>query len=181
MSLSQARVPASPAMVVILAALADPSCLHATSAAVSSHPSAQIGLNSLLYAIVTNPLFSRNIRAAIDPEGGAVICNQRPQFQNSPKQYTPASSMWLQTALAGCSAHSNSDLSLPIHSALVSSMLPFPIGNVLPLAAASALGYPSCLHTTSASLMSQLSSQTVDHREFELMYTSTRPLLAELP
>lgn len=83
---------------------------------------------------------------------------------HSPRQCTPASSLWEQSPYPHGSAwQAPRDVSLPRHPTSSSHIGPEPGPKAACRKAAMAGPQPSCRHTTSASARSQESSHTVPH------------------
>ena len=84
-------------------------------------------------------------------------------------QITPASSLWSQLCIPQPKlGHSESRVSVPLHSTLSSQIEPVPLAN--PPSAAPSLN-PSCWHATAASMSSQLKSEDA------LSYINVKKLL----
>lgn len=93
---------------------------------------------------------------------------------HSPRQCTPASSLWEQSPYPQGSAwQAPRDSSLPRHPTSSSHTGPEPGPKAAFCKAATAGPQPSCRHTTSASARSQESSHTVPHEP--PCHSSTRP------
>ena len=92
-------------------------------------------------------------------------------------QTTPAS--WLWSQVEDELRHSARFDSVPVHDTFDSKTSPIPPPYWAQHFASKARRYPSILHTTEASTMSQLSSQIVPHEPFIII--STRPWVSSLP
>ena len=90
-----------------------------------------------------------------------------------PEQITDASSEWVQKALLLLLLQPSRLVSFPLQDHTLSHCPLDPWPKAAPCIARMAYPYPSCRQTTSASAISQESSQIVCHSP--LRYTSTRP------